>query len=107
MLTDQELQTLRNLGNESESASNEIAELRAEVEAGEAALDVASAEVHRLRAALVWIEQKARAHKLEIAPSLLGSGFEFGFWPAGTAKVVNAKTLLDAVEAAQRAERST
>jgi hypothetical protein len=63
----------------------------------------AADEIDRLRAAITWIEQKARARKLEIAPSLLGTGFEFGFWPAGDVKVVNAKTLLDAVEAAQRA----
>ena len=82
MLTKQELQSLRNQGNEAEAAADEIA---------------------NLRAALQWIEDKARARKLEIAPSLLGTGFEFGFWPAGEARVVNAKTLLEAVEAAQRA----
>lgn len=57
----------------------------------------------RLYRALQWLEDKARARKLEIAPSLLGTGFEFGFWPTGDARVVNATTLLEAVEAAQRA----
>jgi hypothetical protein len=62
-----------------------------------------SEEIDRLRAALQWLEDKARARKIEIAPSLLGTGFEFGFWPSGSALVVPAKTLLEAVEAAQRA----
>lgn len=57
----------------------------------------------RMRRALAWLEEKARACKLEIAPSIYGSGFEFGFWPQCDAKVVTAKTLLEAVEAAQRA----
>lgn len=60
-------------------------------------------EIARLTRALQWLEDRARARKLEIAPSLLGTGFEFGFWPTGDAKVVTARTLLDAVEAAQRA----
>jgi hypothetical protein len=59
------------------------------------------ADNERLRAALQWIENKARARKIEIAPSLLGTGFEFGFWPSGSAKVVPAKTLLEAVEKAK------
>jgi hypothetical protein len=62
----------------------------------------AVAKIERMERALAWIEDKARARKLEIAPSLLGSGFEFGFWPKGDAKVVNARCLLDAVEAAQK-----
>jgi hypothetical protein len=41
----------------------------------------AVAKIERMERALAWIEDKARARKLEIAPSLLGSGFEFGFWP--------------------------
>lgn len=57
----------------------------------------------RLHRAMQWLEDKARARKLEIAPSLYGTGFEFGFWPQCDAKMVNAKTLLEAVEAAQRA----
>lgn len=60
-------------------------------------------ENRRLRSALQWLEDKARAGKLEIAPSLYGTGFEFGLWPQCDAKVVNAKTLVDAVEAARRA----
>jgi hypothetical protein len=56
----------------------------------------------RLRRAMDWLEAKARARKLEIAPSLYGTGFEFGFWPQCDAKVVNAENLLEAVEAAQR-----
>ena len=59
-------------------------------------------ELERLRAAMAWIEARAREGKLEIAPSILGRGFEFGFWPKCDAKVVLAPTLLDAVEAAQR-----
>lgn len=36
MLTDQELQSLRNMGNESETAADEIARLRAELAASQA-----------------------------------------------------------------------
>lgn len=66
-------------------------------------------ELTRLRNAMQWLETQAREGRLEIAPSLLGTGFEFGFWRCRSkgwtsldARAVNAKTLLEAVEAAQR-----
>ena len=62
--------------------------------------DELCAENERMRAALQWVEDKARAGKIEIAPSLLGTGFEFGFWPSGSARVATAKTLLEAIEVA-------
>ena len=57
-------------------------------------------ELERLRAALRWLENRAREGRLEIAPSLLGTGFEFGFWRQKSigARAVNAKSLLEAVE---------
>ena len=59
-------------------------------------------EILRLRAALLWIEDNARAGKIEIAPSVRGTGFEFGFWPSAKAVVVaGAASLLDAVEQAR------
>ena len=58
-------------------------------------------KLQRLEAAMHWIEAKARAGKLEIAPSVRGTGFEFGFWPGARAVVlVGAPTLIHAVEAA-------
>ena len=71
-------------------------------QAQEAAKELAQ-WVRRLEAAMTWIEDKARAGRLEIAPSMRGTGFEFGFWPGARALVlVGMPTLLDAVEAAQR-----
>ena len=38
-------------------------------------------------ARLAWVERMAKAGKIEIARSILGAGFEFGFWPGGACKV--------------------
>ena len=57
--------------------------------------------VQRLSAAIQWVEDRARDGKLEIAPSVRGTGFEFGFWPGARALVlVGAPTLLEAIESA-------
>ena len=55
MLGDQELQTLRNMGNEGEAAADEIDRLRAEVEVQSywgTRWEQANAEIQRLRSAI-------------------------------------------------------
>lgn len=64
-------------------------------------IDRLRAENAALRAGFDWLERKARQRKLEIAPSIYGTGFEFGFWPECRAVVVSAKTLAEAVAKAQ------
>lgn len=48
---------------------------------------------------LDWVESAASAGRLEIARSLLGSGFEFGFHPSG-ACMVKSGTLREAIDGA-------
>ena len=70
----------------------ERAELLARVEAEERALQ--------------WVEQKARAGKLEIAPSPYGTGFVFCFWAPRMidAKVFRGNTMAEAIDAARAAQ---
>ena len=73
---------------------------RALFQAQEAAKELLQ-KLQRLETAMQWIEDRARAGKLEIAPSVRGTGFEFGFWPQGRALVITgAPTLLDALDMA-------
>lgn len=75
-------------------------EIAAELERRHQALLIENA---RLRGALDWLEDKAREGRLEIAPSLLATGFYFGIWPKSgpiDARAVKAATLFEAVEVA-------
>jgi len=45
-----------------------------------------------------WIERAARAQRIEIAKSILGTGFEIAEWPSMTVRVING-TLRDAIDA--------
>lgn len=102
-------------------AREQVARLQAEIEEIERPLD---AQMARLNARVIdltaqrdalslalgrevirldWIERLARAGRLEIAASLLGSGFEFGMHAAKkpTRCAVKAGTLRAAVDAAR------
>lgn len=60
----------------------------------------ALAEIESCQRVLAWLEAQARAGKLEIAPSRLGAGFEFGLWSSGPTEAVVClgQTLSTAVE---------
>lgn len=73
-----------------EAQAHRIAELEA---------DVASLRVDAER--LNWIESEVAKGRLEIARSLLGKGYEFGFWQPGP----NAKTHIGTFRAAIDAAR--
>jgi hypothetical protein len=64
--------------------------------------DSLSMTLSREVARLDWIERLANAGRLEIAPSLLRSGFEFGMHrKAGTTCTVKSGTLRSAIDAAR------
>ena len=67
MLTDRELQSLRNLGNEAEAAAEEIAQLRAELADAVTAIQQAVRN-ERERCASI-LEREARGWLGEIRPS--------------------------------------
>lgn len=57
-------------------------------------------------AMLDWIEKIAKQQKIEIARSILGSGFEIGEWPSMLV-TVRSGTLRDAIQAAMNRKDRT
>ena len=85
MLTDQELQSLRNLGNQCEEAASEICSLRAALTQKRAEYEDLKQTMHNMAQNHALQLEAARKHEPESVPELRAQLQTLGLWIAGAA----------------------